>query len=792
MKIANPINFVSPIALIALVSAIAFCYAALARQAASATIGTTVNAASYTVPGTLGNDVFVLTAGNSYYGGGGDDTYIISPHTLRGDVTAKIIDTEGDNLIQLVDGMVVATSSFYTDAAQLTLSSGAKVQILGASKFKFQLGANALAGDTATALNYTEFVISLGASLSSGTLPAAGTAGYFVPTGFVQAAVPVPAVAGSSYTVPGTLGDDVLVPSGGNNYLGGAGNDTYIISPYTLSGKVTAKIIDTEGVNTVQFVRGLTIASSIFYDDAMELTLSNGSAVQILGASGFVYQLDANASAGETTSDLNYAQFVAKLRASVPPTSTIVDISQDGYGPTTSYSDTYCSDGIFPTQWDWRPEITRTQAQSAVSGTPLIKQIRNGVTIATYNQLSGSRGAENNTDGHDTTVGPFHRSLWYQMQDGDVFEIYPAVYSGATQQMFIGPNYVNTAAYNAEEPSIPKNITIRGITVNGFRPVIINPSTGASNETYGQGLVYVDRSENITIENIDIVDSPTGGYIGKAGIYVNGATNLTLRNMRISGFKRSQANGIFGTSNNIGVLLLENVELKDNGGANGPEHNAYIGGSATDPNFTFRFIGGWSHGAYYGHALKSRAQITVVEGSYLSGTRATPSTQTETYLLDVPNGGTLIARNNVFVKNFSGNNSNAASLTFAVESNSTNYDMMRPWDLTVEHNTFVAFSREYDTSGVYQRWLRPFFINQTSPGNKSVQHNAFVGYCDQANANNNFMGTNYTKLNFNQIDMAFRPRSTLANGSASIVGSKQYVHEAMSALRTTRQIGAKD
>lgn len=474
------------------------------------------------------------------------------------------------------------------------------------------------------------------------------------------------------------------------------------------------------------------------------------------------------------------------------PTTTPVNISQDGYGALTNYSNTYCADGVFPAQWDWRPEIVRTQAQPATSGTPLIKQVRNGVTIATYSQLSGGRGNENNTDGHDTTVGPFHRSLWYQMQDGDIFEIYPAIYEGATQQIFIGPNYVNTAAYNASTASTPKHITIRGITVNGFRPVIVNPTTGASNETYGQGLIYVDRSENITIENIDVRDSPTGGYIGKAGIYVNGAKNLTLRNMRISSFSHTQANGVFGTSNNKGVLLLENVELKDNGGSGGPEHNAYINGSATDPNFAFKFIGGWSHGAYYGHALKSRAQITVVEGSYLEGTRATPTTQTETYLLDVPNGGTLVARNNVFVKNFSGNNSNAASLTFAVESNSTNYDMTRPWDLMVEHNTFVAFSREYDTSGVFQRWLRPFFINQTAPGAKTLQHNAFVGYCDQSTIANNFKGTNFAVLNFNQIDMAYRPRVTLPNGNAAIIGSNQYVHEAMSTLRATQQIGARD
>jgi hypothetical protein len=294
------------------------------NQAATATITVAASTTSYTVPGTLGNDVFVLTAGNNYYGGAGNDTYIISPNTLRGDVTAKIVDSEGDNLIQLVDGMTVTASSFYADAAQLTLSTGAKVQLLGASKFKFQVGANAPAGDTAAVLSYADFVSSLGGSLTSGTLPASGTAGYVVPTGFTQASAPTPGVAGSAYTVPGTLGEDVFVLSAGNNYLGGGGNDTYIISAYTLSGAVTAKIIDSEGANVIQLVKGMTIASSSFFSNAVQLTLSNGAKVQILGASSFSYQLGANAPSGEAASSLTYAQFAAALGASVPTGTSAV------------------------------------------------------------------------------------------------------------------------------------------------------------------------------------------------------------------------------------------------------------------------------------------------------------------------------------------------------------------------------------------------------------------------------------------------------------------------------------
>jgi methionine-rich copper-binding protein CopC len=275
-------------------------------------------APSYTVPGTLGNDFFIPSAGNNYLGGGGNDTYVLSPHTLSGAVTAKITDTEGNNVIQLVDGMTISASSFYGNAAQLTLASGAIVQILGASAFSYQVGANAPAGDTATTQTYSQFAATLGASVPTGPTPVPGTAGYVVPSGFTQAPTLTPAIAGSTFTVPGTLGNDFFIPSAGDNYLGGGGNDTYVISPMTLSGTVTAKITDTEGVNVVQWVDGMILTASSFYNDAAQLTLSTGAKVQILGASKFHFQLGANAPAGDTATSQTYAEFANTLGVTLP------------------------------------------------------------------------------------------------------------------------------------------------------------------------------------------------------------------------------------------------------------------------------------------------------------------------------------------------------------------------------------------------------------------------------------------------------------------------------------------
>jgi hypothetical protein len=509
--------------------------------------------------------------------------------------------------------------------------------------------------------------------------------------------------------------------------------------------------------------------------------------------------LPANASGGTVTPNATTTYSVRGVNtvgtgnlasATVRVSSAATD---SGYSPATNYANDFCTSGNYPTQWEWNPALTLKQPAPATSGTPRMVQIRDGKVIATYGKLGGNAYSKpNSSNGEDPSIGPFRRSPYTQWKSGDVFEIYPAVYSGADMQIYIGPNLAYDGVGTHD---IPRNITIRGITVDGKRPVIVNPPSGSSNNTMGQGLIYIDGeykdkklatpSADITIENIDIVDSPDGGTPGKAAVYVNGVNNLTLRNVRIAGFKLHQANGIFATPNNSGTLLLDNVELDGNGGSGGPEHNAYINMSSVDPNFTFQVRNSWSHGSYYGHALKSRAQRTIVEGSYLAGTRAAAGQQTDTYLLDVPDGGTLIARNNVFVKNFSGNNSNGASITFGVEST----NQPRTWELVIEHNTFVGFSRYYDDQ---KHVLFPLFIGSAAPGPRTVDANVFVGYCTTGNASRDFRGTNASVLNFNEIDQSFRPRNPQLSGRSGIVGTPQYSHQLLRSTRRTTALGARD
>jgi len=78
--------------------------------------------------------------------------------------------------------MTIASSSFYSNEAVLTLANGASLLVLSADRFTYRLGANTSAGDSASNLSYTQFGTLLGASVpTSGILPVSGTANYVVP-----------------------------------------------------------------------------------------------------------------------------------------------------------------------------------------------------------------------------------------------------------------------------------------------------------------------------------------------------------------------------------------------------------------------------------------------------------------------------------------------------------------------------------------------------------------------------------------------------------------------------------
>lgn len=143
-------------------------------------------------------------------------------------------------------------------------------------------------------------------------------------------------------TINASSSADIIVPSNnGTTYRGLGGDDTYIISN-AASGNIT--IVDTSGSNTVQLVDGLSIASTKFAADSVQLTLSNGAVLTVNGADKFSFEVGGNATSGVSGASVDYAGLASAMGVSSLPTgSTISDgtggtISGTSVGSSVSYS----------------------------------------------------------------------------------------------------------------------------------------------------------------------------------------------------------------------------------------------------------------------------------------------------------------------------------------------------------------------------------------------------------------------------------------------------------------------
>lgn len=104
--------------------------------------------------------------------GADDDTYVLSANLIDDNAQITISDVEGSNSIQLIGGLTISSSIVAGDTAQLTLSNGAVVTVLGASTMSYVVGGNPLAGVDGVTKDYTAFV----ADVLGTTVPADGEA----------------------------------------------------------------------------------------------------------------------------------------------------------------------------------------------------------------------------------------------------------------------------------------------------------------------------------------------------------------------------------------------------------------------------------------------------------------------------------------------------------------------------------------------------------------------------------------------------------------------------------------
>lgn len=183
----------------------------------------------------------------------------------------------------------------------------------------------------------------------------------------------------------------------------------------------------------------------------------------------------------------------------------------------------------------------------------------------------------------------------------------------------------------------------------------------------GKGIWVIDGS-NVVIDGIEFHDAKVPDQNG-AGIRAEG-NGLTIYNCKFF----DNENGILGPDG--GDLTLENCEFGRNGFGDGFSHNVYVGpaNKVTVRNCFF-------HEAKIGHNFKSRAKETRIENSYFMD----GPTGTSSYLIDVPDGGLVYLRGNLFQKG--PNADNTTSVHFGQEY------LYHGWPvntLTMIHNTFVS------------------------------------------------------------------------------------------------------
>lgn len=126
-----------------------------------------------------------------------------------------------------------------------------------------------------------------------------------------------------------TLGpqDDfiVLQPSTPAVAGAGVGNDIYLLSGIMVPAGKKITISDSMGSNVLQLAPGLSITASKVASTALQLILSNGASLTVLGADTFEYEVGANLSAGLDPSNLSYAQFVQNHLGTTVPGSGLVN-----------------------------------------------------------------------------------------------------------------------------------------------------------------------------------------------------------------------------------------------------------------------------------------------------------------------------------------------------------------------------------------------------------------------------------------------------------------------------------
>jgi Big-like domain-containing protein len=173
-------------------------------------------------------------------------------------------------------------------------------------------------------------------------------------------------------------------------------------------------------------------------------------------------------------------------------------------------------------------------------------------------------------------------------------------------------------------------ISTAGLTLRGVGG---RPKLDAGGHSAEGKAIWVIRNANTTIENIEFANATVPDDNGAGIRHERG--NLTIRGCY---FNHNQ-DGILTGADSTSDVVIEYSEFAFSGQTPTPgyEHNMYIGAIHS---FTLR--GSYSHDVFEGNLVKSRART-----NYILYNRITGEAGTDSYELDLPNGGRSYVIGNV-------------------------------------------------------------------------------------------------------------------------------------------------
>jgi hypothetical protein len=236
------------------------------------------------------------------------------------------------------------------------------------------------------------------------------------------------------------------------------------------------------------------------------------------------------------------------------------------------------------------------------------------------------------------------------------------------------------------------DLTLRG--VGDERPHL----QSTQNIDNGKGIILVNSgAAAVTVEGLEISGATVADENG-AAIRMQG-TALVVRDCHF----HDNQNGILAGIDTPYTIEIYDSEFDHNGNpGSGQEHNVYVSGNATE----FVFQGNYSHHAYSGHTLKSRALTTYVLYNRLMD----EADGTSSYLIDLPQGGLSYVIGNLVEQG--PNAENTGTLLSYKREPATNDDLQ----LYVVGNTFVN-----DNAAT------PGFVRVGAADEIVMRNNLFVG-----------------------------------------------------------------